>query len=225
MANHVDLGPRSVGIVGAGLVGCLLGVYLRKHGFVVEFFEARADPRAGMETGRSINLVVTSRGIHALTNVSEELAEKIMSITTRVDGRTLHDTKGNLVYQPYGPNDTFCNFSVSRWELNKVLMNAAEEAGCVFHFSHPIAHIDIPKSTMFFYLYDKVTKVLFQKSVVVAHVFGADGGGSRCRQALHGLLWKQGVDQSFPLGYGYKELTMPVLAGGGKPVGFCNLFF
>lgn len=77
-------------IVGAGLVGCLLGIYLRHHGFTVCLFESRADPRLQRERGRSINLVITSRGIHALTALSDELAEAVMKITTRVDGRTLH---------------------------------------------------------------------------------------------------------------------------------------
>ncbi len=54
--------------------------------------------------------------------------------------------------QAYGPDSTFCNFSVSRWELNCVLMTAAEEAGCTFHFNHPVAHVDVPSATAFFYL-------------------------------------------------------------------------
>jgi kynurenine 3-monooxygenase len=128
--SYVDLGPKSVAIVGAGLVGCLLGVYLRKHGYSVSFYESRGDPRAGMESGRSINLVITSRGIHALTSVSPDLAEKVMAVTTRVQGRTLHDKDGKLTYQSYGPDSSFCNFSVCRWKLNCVLLSAAEEAGC-----------------------------------------------------------------------------------------------
>jgi len=43
------------------------------------------------EVGRSINLVITSRGLHALTSVDEALAAAVMEVTTRVDGRTLHD--------------------------------------------------------------------------------------------------------------------------------------
>lgn len=210
-----DFGANSVAIVGSGLVGCLLGVYLRKHGFSVHFFEARADPRKGMEVGRSINLVLTSRGIHALTSVSEDIAAKVMAVTTRVEGRTLHNPSG-VVYQPYGPDPTYCNFSVSRWELNCVLITAAEEAGCSFAFNHPLAHVDIPNSTLYFYL--SAAGQLYQKSVKVSHIFGADGGGSRCRQALKGFLREQSHDVGLPLGYGYKELRMPALPNGGYPV-------
>ncbi len=123
---HIDLGKNSVAIVGGGLVGCLLAIYLKvgltcyvllldvfvqfadecdcgwlvalrqRHGFCVAIFESRADPRGAMEVGRSINLVITSRGLHALTSVSPSLAAQVMAVTTRVDGRTLHNRTPHL---------------------------------------------------------------------------------------------------------------------------------
>jgi kynurenine 3-monooxygenase len=207
-----DLGPAGVAIVGGGLVGCLLGVYLRKHGMNVTIYESRADPRSKEETGRSINLIMSSRGIHALTSVEKSLAARVMAVTTKVTGRTLHTDKDTVKYQAYGPDASYCNFSVSRWELNKVLMDAAQEAGCNIVFNHPIAHIDIPSGTLYFYLYDPSTSQLYQKSVLAAHVFGCDGGGSRVRQALEGFL--KSPRRAENLGYGYKELRMPLLATG-----------
>lgn len=210
----IDFGPKSVAIVGSGLVGCLHGLYLRKHGYKVIFFESRADPRVVNETGRSINLVITSRGIQALTGVSDELAEKVMAVTTRVDGRTIHNMDKTTAYQAYGPTSAYCNFSVSRWELNKVLIDAAEKAGCQFYFSHPLSHVDIPNTTLYFYLQDSVTKQFAQSSYKVSLVFGADGGGSRCRQALVGLLGSVAEDVCQPLGSSYKELSMPAGENG-----------
>ena len=207
--SFVDLGPDGVAIVGAGLVGCLLGVYLRKHGFAVTIFESRPDPRLHADAGRSINLVLTSRGIAALMGASDAVAARVMGITVPVFGRTLHSAAGERTYQPYGPDRSYCNFSVSRWELNTVLMTAAEEAGCRLVFNHPLAHVDVPGGLLFFYLQDQATTQLFQKSVKCAHIFATDGGGSRCRQALKGLLRAQAQDRAEPLRYGYKELTMP----------------
>jgi kynurenine 3-monooxygenase len=207
-----DLGPAGVAVVGGGLVGCLLGVYLRKHGMNVTIYESRADPRLKEETGRSINLIMSSRGIHALTSVDESLAARVMAVTTKVTGRTLHTGKDTVSYQAYGPDASYCNFSVSRWELNKVLMDAAQEAGCRIVFNHPIAHVDIPSGTLYFYLHDPSTSQLYQKVVVAAHIFGCDGGGSRVRQALEGFL--KSPRRSDNLGYGYKELKMPRLDSG-----------
>jgi hypothetical protein len=99
-------------------------------------------------------------------------------------------------------------------------MNAAEAAGCQMFFSHPLAHIDIPNSTLYFYVFDKASSQLHQKIVVCGHVFGADGGGSRCRQALKGLHFDDETvtDVCQPLGYGYKELVMPATSTGGYAV-------
>mmetsp|Transcript_8697 Transcript_8697/g.17697 ORF Transcript_8697/g.17697 Transcript_8697/m.17697 type:complete len:559 (+) Transcript_8697:91-1767(+) len=229
--NVIDLGERSVAIIGGGLVGCLLGVYLRQHKYTVDIFESRADPRTAVEKGRSINLVITSRGLHALTSLSPELASKVMKVTTRVEGRTLHNAQGETTYQSYGPTASFCNFSVSRWELNKVLMDAAQDAGCRLHFSSPLTHIDIPAKTCTFDAAAPPPPVegvpLAPKTVYRARlVFGADGGGSRCRQALIGGLPQreeekapspQRNNESIPLGYGYKELFMPAVASTASP--------
>lgn len=216
-----DLGPTGVAVVGGGLVGCLLGVYLRKHGFEVTIYESRADPRLKEETGRSINLIMSSRGIHALTSVDQSLAARVMSVTTKVAGRTLHTGVDTVKYQAYGPDASYCNFSVSRWELNKVLMDAAQEAGCTIVFNHPIAHLDVPSGTLYFYLYDHVSTTLYQKKVVAAHVFGCDGGGSRVRQALEGYL--KSPRRAENLGYGYKELRMPLLPCGNPALNKLSL--
>ncbi len=213
--SFTDLGA-GVAIVGGGLVGCLLGIYLRKHGFSVTIYESRSDPRLHADTGRSINLILTSRGIATLMGASDAVAARVMAITVPVFGRTLHSVQGARAYQPYGPDRSYCNFSVSRWELNTVLMSAAEEAGCVIVFNHPLAHLDVSRGHLFFYLQDATTTQLYQKMVKCAHVFATDGGGSRCRQALKGLLGPQMQDKADPLRYGYKELTMarpPASAG------------
>ena len=205
----INLGEKGVAVVGAGLTGCLLALALRKFGLAVTLFESRPDPRLAQDQGRSINLVMTSRGINSLTKISDSLAERVMKITVPVFGRELHSVSGDLTYQPYGPTASHCNFSVSRWELNTVLLSAAEEEGCKVYFSHPLTHVDIPQKTLYFYLQDPETTRLYQKSVKCGHIFGADGGGSRCRQALKGFLGSSSSDKALPLRYGYKELYMP----------------
>ena len=60
----VDLGDKSFAIVGGGLVGCLLGVYLRKRGFEVAFFESRFDPRSAMEVRHWLQLTATACHCH-----------------------------------------------------------------------------------------------------------------------------------------------------------------
>lgn len=57
----------NVTILGGGLCGSLLSVMLARRGIKVTLLERRADPRKdGTEVGRSINLVMSARGIRAL---------------------------------------------------------------------------------------------------------------------------------------------------------------
>ncbi len=54
-------------IVGAGPTGALLAILLARRGQPVEVYETRPDPReVPADSGRSINLALADRGIHAL---------------------------------------------------------------------------------------------------------------------------------------------------------------
>ncbi len=115
-------------IIGGGLASCLLACYLRRRGIAVDVFEARPDMRNNHGlAGRSINLVLTSRGMDALERVG--LLSSILKLCTPVYGRTLHLLNGETAYQAYGPDESYCNYSISRSELNIELMNAAEALG------------------------------------------------------------------------------------------------
>src|SRR6478609_9515463 len=58
---------RELTIVGGGLAGALLAILLAQRGWSVDVFERRGDPRVhGYAGGRSINLALAERGLHAL---------------------------------------------------------------------------------------------------------------------------------------------------------------
>ena len=90
----------SITIVGAGLVGSLLATLLAQRGFTVDLFEKRPDPRqAGFLGGRSINLALSERGIHALRMAGLEQAvldQRLVSerIDVTLPGR--HGERGGL---------------------------------------------------------------------------------------------------------------------------------
>lgn len=211
---HSKMEKDSVVIVGGGLVGCLLAISLRNRGIGTHVLEAREDLRDSAPGGRSINLVLTSRGVHALAMVSPTLASQLLSITVPVYGRTLHSVNGELAYQPYGPDESYCNFSVSRTELNQKLIDAAEDSGAKFTFSSPLDHIDIKTGDIYTYNCRGTGGHPHVKVHSASTVFGADGGGSRCRQALHSLLGSHSSDVGVPLDSGYKELLMPANSDG-----------
>src|SRR3954449_9549860 len=104
---------QQVSIVGAGLVGSLLGIYLAKRGYRVSIFERRGDMRKEeVEAGRSINLALSDRGIKALREVG--IAEEILNIAIPMHGRSIHTADGGAAFQPFGREGQYIN-SVSRW--------------------------------------------------------------------------------------------------------------
>lgn len=113
-------------IVGAGLTGSLLGIFLARRGFQVDIFEKRPDMRReNISAGRSINLAISERGLHALEQV--QLKEKILEKAIPMRGRQMHSKEGELSFQPYSANDDEYINSISRADLNITLMNEAEK--------------------------------------------------------------------------------------------------
>lgn len=120
-------GKKNIVIIGAGLVGSLLSIYLAKRGYKVKLFERRPDMRkAELSAGRSINLALSDRGLLALEKVS--LVEEIKKISIPMHGRYIHNIDGSTAFQPYGKEGQFIN-SVSRAALNMKLMDLAEAHG------------------------------------------------------------------------------------------------
>lgn len=101
-------------VLGAGLVGSLLAYILQKKGFSVTIFERYNDIRQIPSLGRSINLVITSRGLRACDAIGDGLREEILSLAVAVTGRVLHQQDGTVQFQRYGKDDSECNYSISR---------------------------------------------------------------------------------------------------------------
>ena len=121
----MSLVKKNIAIVGAGLVGSLLSIYLSKRGYSVSIFEGRSDMRKDrIQAGRSINLALSDRGRKALRQVG--LEEKILSISVPVYKRLMHSKKNELTEQFYGKKGQAI-FSVPRRELNCMLMDLAED--------------------------------------------------------------------------------------------------
>jgi kynurenine 3-monooxygenase len=191
---------RSITILGAGLVGSLLAVILRRRGFEVTIFERRPDMRsATISAGRSINLAMSARGWKALELAG--LAEDIKDLAIPMYGRYLHQPDGATAFQPYSKNNEAI-YSVSRGELNKRLMTVAERKGATIHFEHRCTKVDVADNTCHFQLPDGT-----YRQVGADLLFGADGAFSALRTS-YVYMDRVSARQDY-LDYGYKELTIP----------------
>jgi kynurenine 3-monooxygenase len=200
-------GTGPVAVVGAGLAGALLACYLGRAGRPVVVYEKRPDPRLGQaEGGRSINLALSVRGIHALREVG--LADEVLQDSVVMRGRMIHARDGALTFQPYGKDDTEVLHSVSRAGLNRLLVEAAARHKSVrLHFNHRCTGLDAPGGAVEF-LEEKQAPVAVEAGAVV----GADGAYSAVRSWMQK---REGFDyQQQYLSHGYKELTIPAGPGG-----------
>jgi len=131
--------PETIRLIGAGLNGPLLAIFLARRGFRVEIYERRPDMRrVRLSAGRSINLALSTRGIHGLTKAG--LWSAMQNIIIPMKGRMIHSVSGELSFQPYGKDATEVIYSISRAELNMALISAAEAEGVQFHFERRQRH-------------------------------------------------------------------------------------
>ena len=197
-------------IVGAGLVGSLLSIYLSKRGYKVKIFERRADMRKDkMSAGRSINLALSDRGIKALEEVG--IMEEIKKIAIPMHGRFLHNADGSTAYQPYGQDGQFIN-SVSRGELNKKLMDLAEQHGVEIIFNEKCESVNWKKNVVHFE--NTSANDLVTSNFSFDLLFGSDGAYSAAR-LTHQLQHDKFQYQQHYIDFGYKELNIPAGSDGG----------
>jgi kynurenine 3-monooxygenase len=200
---------NSITLVGAGLVGSLLAIFLARRGFSVRVLERRPDMRKhDIGAGRSINLAISERGINALRRL--DLADQVLKYAVPMKGRVMHSQSGELTFQPYGTSESQYINSISRATLNKLLMTRAEETGLVqFHFNKRVTGVDFATDELF--VVDEQSDRFDNQKIGI--LIGTDGSASAVRGAMQKLDdYKM---ESSTLDYGYKELVIPATADGG----------
>lgn len=194
---------KNVNIIGAGLVGSLLSIYLAKKGYNVNIYERRSDMRKiKMSAGKSINLALSDRGWRGLEGVG--IADEIRKIAIPMYGRYIHNRDGSTAYQPYGKKEQAI-YSVSRAEINMKLMDLAERAANVkIHFNERCTNVDRNKMEASFI--NEETKQ--NTSVKTDLMFGADGAFAASRLNMQLSSDRFEYNQHY-ISAGYKELIIP----------------
>jgi kynurenine 3-monooxygenase len=196
---------KDVSILGAGLVGSLMALLLKQRGYNVRVFERRSDMRnAKIYAGRSINLAMSTRGWRALESAG--LKTQLEQIAIPMYGREIHDHQGNITYQEYGSAGQAI-YSVSRGELNKTLLQAADDAGAEFYFDHRCTDVQLESNVLNFDVLGK------NKSEQSNFTIGADGAFSALRKAYTNQ--DRADYQQFYIEHGYKEFHIPATETGG----------
>ncbi|MDZ4349895.1 MAG: NAD(P)/FAD-dependent oxidoreductase [Xanthomonadaceae bacterium] len=199
---------RPILIAGAGLAGTLLALLLARRGWNVELLEKRHDQRIkGFESGRSINLALAERGLHALRLAG--LEREVLAQAVQMRGRMVHFGHGASELQPYSDNPDDAIWSVHRGRLNACLLNAAEAAGVRVHFHQRVESVDFESRMV--ELVNDHDRTRNRRSFDV--LIGADGAGSPVRWSMSRVV-DLGAS-TVPLGHRYKELEIPPDPDGG----------
>jgi kynurenine 3-monooxygenase len=199
--------PENINLIGAGLNGPLLGIFLARRGFSVDIYERRPDMREiRIDAGRSINLALSTRGIYALK--AAKLWDDMLKITVPMKGRMMHSALSELTFQPYGKEETDVIHSISRSALNIALMDAAEDAGVRIHFQQRCTGIDLKTGALELLDEQSGTSRIMESGLAI----GCDGSASAIRNQML-KLYRFNFSQEY-LDYGYKELAIPAGEGG-----------
>jgi kynurenine 3-monooxygenase len=196
--------PQKIAIVGSGLVGSLLAIYLRKQGHTVHIYDRSPDIRQIEFSGRSINLAMSNRGWKALDGVG--VGDAVRQIAIPMDKRAIH-LVDKLNFQAYGQEGEAI-YSISRGLLNRKMIDLAEAAGAEFFFEQKIWDVTLADATL--HIGESERGAWEEKKYDM--VFGADGAFSRIRHRMQ----RQSMfdySQEF-LKIGYKELNIPANPDG-----------
>ncbi|MEQ6124648.1 NAD(P)/FAD-dependent oxidoreductase [Pseudotenacibaculum sp. MALMAid0570] len=196
-------------IIGAGLCGSLLALRLAQRGYKVAVYESRPDLRVtDISAGRSINLALSDRGLKALRLAGVE--EKARAICIPMKGRLMHDTEGNTFESNYsGRKGEYIN-SISRGDLNGILLTEAEKhENVTIHFNAKCLEVDVENKWARFESHQTKEQYAVNADVI----FGTDGAGSVLRKSYEKQFLEFKASQEF-LTHGYKELEIPADAKG-----------
>lgn len=204
----MSLERETVTIIGAGPTAALAAILLERRGLRIRMFESRPDPRSSLASaGRSINLALADRGIHALKRAG--LFAEVERALIPMRGRFVHPLNGTASLQPYGQRPEEVIYSISRQHLNATLLaTALRRPSIEAHFEHRLEDLDVSSGEAQI----RDLKRGLVRRVAMRPLLAADGAGSLVRRRLaeHRLIEAQESD----LEHGYKELTIPAGPGG-----------
>ncbi|MBA2398885.1 MAG: FAD-dependent monooxygenase [Bradyrhizobium sp.] len=195
-------------LIGSGLAGGLLAGFLGRRGYEIDLFERRSDPRAGNTVGgRSINLALSTRGIHALRQL--DLADEVLRHAIPMRGRMIHDKTGALHFSPYDRDPNKCINSIGRDVLNTIVIEGAQRYPNVrVMFKQRCTEVELDTPAAHFVQ----TETNLASRARADAIIGVDGAFSAVRGAMQRLSRFE-YSQSY-LPHGYKELTIQPSAQG-----------
>lgn len=184
-------------IVGAGISGLALALFLARQGRQVFIYDKRTVFDQQTE-GRSINFTISGRGIAVLEQLG--LKEKVMAHSAILLGRIVHLKNSKAVHYKYGTKKSQVLLSIRRSTLIDILLSEIALASNI-HLYAGLELIDIDEQSLTCHFLNVTNKEnVFVKA---DWIIGADGVFSNVRRFM---LKKQITSyQQTVFNWGYKE--------------------
>lgn len=192
---------RVVTILGAGLAGTLMALYLKRRGYQVELLESRSDLRINpADYGRSINLAMSCRGLTSLKAIGlRDEAEKLL---VPMRARAIHEKNDQVSFQSFGRHEDEYINAIQRNDLNALLLDKAEDCPEIsLHFNIRATTIDFDKKKIHYQDENGQDKLKSYQTLI-----GADGAASLVRECLKNAGIIEASREFLP--HGYKELSI-----------------
>src|SRR5438874_7699529 len=158
-----------------------------------------------MVGGRSINLALSARGIHALEQIG--IADEVLKHAIPMRGRMIHPAAAGSapIFAPYDVDPNKHINSSGRAALNTTVIEAAQRYPNVHvKFNHKCTEVDIDSPTAQLLNSSTTQPITASGDAVI----GVDGAFSAVRQSMQLKIDDFEYDESY-LAHGYKELTIP----------------
>lgn len=195
---------KKIAIIGAGLTGLMLSLYLARRSYQIDIYEKRPDPRLKTlheSGGRAISVDLSARALLALTDLG--LSKKILSCTVPMRNRIMHLANGELLSLAYGKNQGDCIYTVSRAQLYSDLLDAvANTAAITLHFDQKFINTDLVSGETI--MQDQITQAEYTLSPFF--IVGCDGAFSAIRKYIETTSKIRFNQIKFP--WHYKQLTI-----------------
>src|SRR6187200_2112909 len=162
----------------------MMAAFLGRRGHEVDLYERRPDPTAGnLVGGRSINLALSTRGIHALEQLG--IANEVLQHAIPMRGRMIHPAGAGRapIFVPYDVDPKKCINSIGRAALNTTVIEAAQRYSTVrVYFNHKCTDMNIDAA---------VAHLETANGAVTARgdaVIGVDGAFSAVRKSMQNAI-------------------------------------
>jgi violacein synthase len=194
-------------IVGGGLAGGLIAIYLARRGHEVHVLERRSDPQEDISaytdqaSSRGIGVSMTARGINAVLGAG--IPKKELDLCGESVVGMSFFVAGKFKTRELVPLDNLSPLSLDRYAFQKLLNKYANINGVNYHFGHKCIDVNLEQKCI----------ITQDKNGDLQHlcgdlIIGADGARSKVRQAMQNAIRSFEFHQTF-FRHGYKTLVVP----------------